>query len=332
MLKQYNHLKQVDKSNHIRKLTISIHNAEPVLDLHCHPYDFNTIEIMQLIQELHRTRKLINIGTYSADHCYFILNELTLIDLVDFLSKYDFDIDETILNHYHTIKSWNQIDIKSKYQPDTNSTDRFSQLIKQEISNAEITQNIIKDRSIRYQYFVDKSEYNGNNLTERIANRSQSKIWIDNKKFSIVDIVESIIELHRAPVLFVFNQYFPEQSLDYLKSIELAAKQYKLTKLGVYFRLSNNQQNYQQFNEYVANNCYNKLLIEDTQIAIIQDGKLPKFMFKTAWNPKTIILLNTGLKQNKTMTYAQDTCDLIIEYSDTSPIQLEKTAKKQLWK
>ena len=330
MLKQYNNLKQLNKSDHIKRLTISTLESEPVLDLHCHSYDLN---IIQLTSILYQNKKLTrSIRTYSADHCYFTLTEVALVELVDFLKGYKFDIDSNVLNYYQIIKSWNQTNIKSKYQIDLTPTNQFYQLITQESSEVEITQNIIKDRSIRYQYFVDKSKYNENNLTEQIANRSQSKIWIDNKKFSIDDIVDSVIKLQRSPTLFVFDQYAPEKSLDYLKKIELAIERYNLTELGVYFRLSNNQENYRQFNEYVANKCYNKLLIEDTQIAVIQDGKLPKFMFKTTWNPMTVILLNTGLKQNKTMTYAQDKCDLIIEYSDTSPIQLEQETKKLLWK
>lgn len=327
MSKQYNNLKQLNKSDHIKRLTISTLESNPVLDLHCHSYDLSMI---QLIQEIYQNKTLTKtIRTYSADHCYFALNEVALVALVDFLTKYKFDIDTNILNHYHTINSWNQIDIKSKYQFDITPNNQFYQLIKQEIPNIEITQNIIKDRSIKYQYFVDKSKYDENNLTEKIANRSQSKIWIDNKQFSIENIINSIVELHRTPILFVFNQYTPEQSLNYLKPIETAIKG---CKLGVYFRLSNAQENYRQFNEYVADKCYNKLLIEDTQIAVIQDGKLPKFIFKTTWLPMAIILLDTGLKQNKTMAYAQDKCDLIIEYSETSPIQLEQAAKKLLWK
>ena len=96
--------------------------------------------------------------------------------------------------------------------------------------------------------------------------------------------------------------------------------------------MPNTQSDYRQFNTYLADKNYNNRLIENTKIAVIQDGKLPKFMFKTTWIPMTIILLDTGLKQNKTMAYAQDKCDLIIEYSETSPIQLEQDTKRLLWK
>ena len=330
MSKQYNNLVQLDKSNHIKRLTISTLDSELVLDLHCHSYDLSMI---QLIQEIYQNKKLTKtVRTYSADHCYFILTEIALVELVDFLSLYGFEIDPIILDHYQTIKSWNQFDVKSKYQIDTIPNNQFFQLINQEIFPNEITQNIIKDRRIRYQYFVDKSKYDENNLTEQIANRSQSKIWIDNKKFSIENIIDSIVELHRTPILFVFNQYTPEQSLEYLKIIESAIEKHEITELGVYFRLPNTQSDYRQFNTYLANKNYNNWLIENTKIAVIQDGKIPKFMFKTTWIPMTIILLDTGLKQNKTMAYAQDKCDLIIEYSETSPIQLEQDTKRLLWK
>ena len=174
MAKQYNNLVQIDKSDHIKRLTISTLESDLVLDLHCHSHDLNMI---QLLQDLYQNKKLTRvIRTYSAVHCYFTLTEIALVELVNFLSPYGFEIDPIISDYYQTIKSWDYYDIKSTYQFDTTPNNQFFQLISQEISPNKITQNIIKDRSIRYQYFVNKFAYNVNTLTEQIANRLQSKI------------------------------------------------------------------------------------------------------------------------------------------------------------
>ena len=71
------------------------------------------------------------------------------------------------------------------------------------------------------------------------------------------------------------------------------------------------------FNTKIKDRQYNYNLSEDTRVAVVQSGKLPKFFLKSSWTPMSVIAFDTkmGLRHGKTSVYA-NCCDLIIEWAE----------------
>jgi hypothetical protein len=164
----------------------------------------------------------------------------------------------------------------------------------------------------------------GENLTEIIANRHDTKIWIDRIEHTLTEIVASLVSLKRLPLLIIFDNDSSENSLENLKILSDALEKNGIfDKIGIYFRLSNDGVG-KQFNQLIAENHYNYNLKEDTQVAAVQSGKIPKFFLKNAWRPMSVICLDTklGYRHGKTAVYS-NRCDLIVEWAN-QPSMLEQ--------
>ena len=87
---------------------------------------------------------------------------------------------------------------------------------------------------------------------------------------------------------------------------------------GIYFRFDQGAEG-DQFNKSVKDLKYNQPLTEVTTVAGIANNKIPKFMVKSGWKPKTVISLIPSFKNNKSSVYFSDV-DLIIYYGDKKPL------------
>lgn len=250
------------------------------------------------------------------------LTEKNLIELVEYVWSINknFTIDPQILEHYQTIKSWRKDQIQKQFSLH-DSCSFYNDLI-EDIGIENINNTvIIRDRSNRYQYFVEKNQL-PTNLTEQIAFRKRNTEWINSEIFSLTQLIDSLITLKRLPILFVFNQHSTNNFLELLQEISSNLIAHEINKIGVYFRLANDQ-THRTFNEFIAQNNYNQLLTSDIDVAMIRNGKLPKFLFKSKWSPKSVVFLEHGIVNNKTTVYANNISDLILVYSKTKPLSLD---------
>ena len=182
-----------------------------------------------------------------------------------------------------------------------------------------IDQNIIHDRSMRYQYFTETQKNHGDSLSEYIANRTRTKIWIDKTQHTLSEVIASLIELKRLPILVVFDSFQPAQSHASLQVLNHALEENGIYEgVGIYFRLPNDDSG-KKFNQLVADQRYNQYLGSDTKIAGVQSGKLPKFFLTNDWKPMAVISIDTSLRHSKTAVYASRS-DLVIAYSDTETL------------
>jgi hypothetical protein len=250
---------------------------------------------------------------YSAD-----LTEKNIVTLVDALTPYNFEIDETIKTHYMTIKSWSETDIQNQFLITNIEHKNFQKAITEDLGlSTTIDQNIINDRSIRYQYRTDAVKNPGETLVEYLANRNKTKVWVDKTQHTPTEIISSLQELHRLPLLVVFDNLVNDKyntNLDAL--IEALDANNIFDKIGIYFRLPNDEIGL-KFNKKIKERQYNYNLMDDTRVAVVQGGKLPKFFLKSAWTPMSVIAFDTkmGLRHGKTSVYA-NCCDLIIEWAE----------------
>jgi hypothetical protein len=252
---------------------------------------------------------------YTAD-----LTEKNIVLLVEALAPYDFTIDEKLQKYYETIKSWSKSEAQKQFLITNIVHPNFQKQITADLGiDTAIDENVIIDRSNRYQYFYEKSEKNPENLTEKIATRKNSKIWINSNEHGLNGVIEALVNLKRFPLLVVFDSYTPKKCLDELTTLSENLKDFGIyDNVGIYFRLDNND-NGREFNQYIANNSYNCQLNSDTKVVGVQSGKIPKFLLKTDWKPMSVISLGAQLRHSKTAVYA-NCCDLIITYSDVEPI------------
>jgi len=259
-------------------------------------------------------------GQWSAN-----LTEQNIVQIYETLAPLGFDIDSTIKNHYETIKSWSKTEVENRFLITNITHTNFQKAITADLGiDTDIDQNIINDRSIRYQYTTEKPRNFGENLTENIANRTGTKIWIDKNQHSLDEVLSSLIELRRMPLLVVFDTIINNKYLENLENLSKSMKKVGIDKnVGIYFRLPNDELG-KKFNSVIADNQYNKHLDEDLIVGVVSSGKIPKFFLKNAWRPMSVIALDTkmGLRHGKTSVYT-NCCDLIIEYAD-EPSLLEK--------
>jgi len=252
---------------------------------------------------------------YIAD-----LTEKNIIRLVDILRPLDFDIDEKIENFYSTIKSWSKNEITGQFLIGNFDHSNFQKQITDDLGiDTPIDNNVIVDRSNRYQYFLETMEKEPENLVEKIAYRKNTKVWINKNDYPLDEIISSLVRLKRFPVLVIFNQNEHKKCLEDLTIFhESLQKNGIIENVGIYFRLPNDEHG-SQFNKAIADHKYNCQLDENTKIVGVQNGKIPKFFLKNPWTPMSVVFLNTYVKQTKTAVYSNK-CDLVITYTEQQPM------------
>jgi len=280
-------------------------------------------QLRKVIQDL--VKILDNALLSGNGKIYVDLTEKNIVTVVDTLEPLKFEIEETVKNHYDTIKSWSKNEVENQFLITNIEHRNFLKAITNDLGiETPIDQNIINDRSMRYQYITENVKNPGENLTEIIANRHDTKIWIDRIEHTLTEIVASLVSLKRLPLLIIFDNDSSENSLENLKILSDALEKNGIfDKIGIYFRLSNDGVG-KQFNQLIAENHYNYNLKEDTQVAAVQSGKIPKFFLKNAWRPMSVICLDTklGYRHGKTAVYS-NRCDLIVEWAN-QPSMLEQ--------
>jgi hypothetical protein len=247
---------------------------------------------------------------YIADY-----TEKNIFLILKTLEEYKFEVDPKIQQYYDTICSWDEKEIKNRFLS-ANLNDNFNKIFSKDIDNTNPL--LLIDRRHRYQY-TDNYVGNCNTLTETIANRPTTKLWVNSRLHPLSNLVQSLIELKRTPILFVFDQTTDFNTIVQFNEISHALTTNNITDdIGVYFRLDNTPDG-KIFNDVIAKRKYNCNLSDSTQVACVRAGKLPKFFLKETWKPMSIISINNTLRQSKTAIYAK-CCDLVITYSATEPL------------
>lgn len=248
------------------------------------------------------------------------LTEANIVILVEEFSQRNFEISDQLQSYYDIIKSWKVEDYVNQYRINTITQSNFQKQISEDLGiDTPLTKTLIADRSRRFQYYIsDQPE--GSSLTEQIAYRDNQKVWVDKAVYSFNDILSSLLELKRLPILLVFNPNESKKIIEEVTSISESLKNHNITdKIGFYFRLPNTDPIGKQYNQIIADNNYNSFLTSDTQVVGIQSTKIPKFFINNEWKPMSVVAIDTLITNNKVAAYAS-CCDLIISYTKQQPI------------
>lgn len=298
-----------------KKLQLSKNeDSEPILSIYF-SYSSNIRKVLQT--NSNKIEGLVQ--THPAKGYTATLTEHNIVFLVELLTPLQFEIDEDIINHFTVIKSWNKKEIEDRFLITNIENQNFHKSITSDLG-VETTLNnvIIKDRSFRYQYTFNNTEEQPVSLAGDIAYRETSRIWVDSAVYSLKQLIASLIELQRIPMLIVFPNWDSDTVYKNMLVLDSALKENNVdSDVGIYFRMDN-QGLGKDFNQLIAINKYNSQLGNETIIVGIQAGKIPKFLLKSKWAPMSVIVLDT-IRNNKSMVYA-NCCDLVISYSNTKPV------------
>lgn len=249
------------------------------------------------------------------------LTEKNIVVLLDSLKSQKFEIDQKIQDFYKIVKKWNLTEECNNLFFGDSLLPSIKIALENEFDHtATNIDNLILDRSLRYQFFVKKPEKISENLEEIIVHRTHSKLWIDSNQYNLENLFATLKNLNRLPALVVFDSWATENCLENLKNLSFSLEKNDLNNnVGIYFRLANEASG-KDFNTMISEKKYNAKLDNSTVIAGVQTGKLPKFFLKDcSWEPKSVIVLGNNLRHSKTAVYS-NRCDLIISYSDKPSI------------
>lgn len=247
------------------------------------------------------------------------LTEKNIYLVLNKLGPLKFDISAEIDDFYRKIKTI----IEDKMEPDELDYKTNSLVYKNLV--ADIGEHnvdnlvLLADRQLRFQYQflgLKTSTF----LIEKIAQRKQSRIWIKESSVALKEIVSTISQLIRFPLLVMVNGHDSVDCLENIKKLQIALDQNNINyKPNVYFRFDNTNDNNIKFNSFVNENQLNNRLAADTKIVVLANNKLPKFVLQSAWYPKCVISFTNNFRTNKTSVWC-DAVDLQIFYNDKQPL------------
>ena len=164
-------------------------------------------------------------------------------------------------------------------------------------------------------------------LTQQIIYRSHKHIFINRKDFVFSQILQSILNLKRFPILFVLGK----NTANYWKNYKNVHEQLyyihqfldrscdKQLSHCVMFRLDNSIAENIDFNQYVKEHNLNGKISQDTtDVVYICGNKLPKPLIVSGWKPQAIVVLDNR-RLNKFVQLFIESSSLTIHYDDIAP-------------
>jgi hypothetical protein len=253
----------------------------------------------------------------SGSLYYADFTEANIVTLLDLLLPYNFEVEPTILDYYNTIRLWDKQDVLDMYDVHKLEHTRLQSLISKDLESN--IPDIIVDRRLRYQYSTNLICESNNELTRYIATREKTKVWVDSISYSLDNVIKSLVELQRLPLLVVFEQSTDFTTITQFNELSQALTNHGITdNIGFHFRLDNTPDG-KMFNDGIGKRQYNSVLNNDTKVAAVLGGKLPKFFLKETWRPMSVLCIKNTLRHSKTAVYANSS-DLIISYTHVEPI------------
>lgn len=169
------------------------------------------------------------------------------------------------------------------------------------------------DRSSRYNLDIDVVPVS-NTLTETIAFRNQSDLCLDPKKYRLDDIVKSLYDLDRFPLLVLIdeqNSYV--ETKEFYESVRylIPAEQQ-----SVLFRAEGKNTENVHINQYIKDNKLNNWVDNSTKIVYIKKSKIPKVLFGSNFTPVASFCKSSNRLTTMVDNYVKFRCDLNIFHDE----------------
>jgi hypothetical protein len=259
-----------------------------------------------------------NLIANGPRHYAVSFSEKNIYTVIDEFKNEGFEIDEKIMNFYHEISEILKNN-KSPFYVFSLENENLKKTIEDDVGPITLDNLLLlHDRKFRYQYTITE-KITEKNLKNSIAQRSSTKTFINSQHYNLEEVLASLKDLHRLPLLIVFDGHDAKIDQKMLNLLSDAMLKNGIdNQTGIYFRFGQGTDG-ESFNKIIKDLKYNQPLTEVTTVAGIANNKIPKFMVKTGWKPKTVISFIPGFKNNKSSVYFSDV-DLIIYYGDKKPL------------
>jgi len=314
-------LRSIDRSRTIKLVTKEDKNLLAIR----FPFAKNMIKYIEILNSIHKNK-----GYDKTNKTHYVdATEKNIYKIVGNFQKANFEIEETLKEQYGKLLEMKQN--KNNYVPGIYGLElknlhnkafdyAISSIGQPSIENLAL----YKDRQdiLGINYFdEDDLELSVNQLqplTKNIINRSNQNILVKNTKYSMNHVVESILELHRFPLLVVVPD--DDSSLECVQNVYECFKGIIPTESStLLFRKDNKNPIDKHFNDYVKEKNLNNSLAIDSKIVYISYNKIPKPLIVSDWKPSTVLMYGSKRQNMKLNLYINE-CDLIIHYdSDSSP-------------
>ena len=294
-------------------------------------FPFNKKTIAQLDTVASKYRQFYRHERGSNEH-KFKLYEPVINEIVELLKTKKFTIEPRVLEINDEIES-----IKTKRNETiphvtaegfVNVDPRIKDIAEKEIGPFS-RENRIKywDRSFRYGYEKDQSGFwAASPLTENIANRTTIKQYVNPSAYQLSDIVATLKELDRLPLLISLSR---NKELEEIKTLITAFDFVDAREQILLDRIEDqNNENY-GINRYIKEKNLNTWLDKNIKIVYIFKNSLPKLLLKGEWRPITHLSLNGERETTATANYIEQHCDLNI-YHDGQPSYWNGNLQRQL--
>ena len=311
-------LRQIDRRKYIKVASLEGHTV-PYIKVR---FPFSKKLILKIQEELYSITKD---GGYhhekgSHEH-YFEANEINIYHVVNAFKDSNFVIDEEILSYYEKLKDFENN--KGDYVPGVynyklkNLSDNAIDYIISSIG--EPTQeNIVQYRDrkelLGLKHFDDDEikeiSKNYTVLTNKLIFRDKVDVFVNKNKYTMSQVIESLIELDRFPLLVILDDNNINDSLHEVAKEFLHVMPAELQ--SVVFRLDNTTEKNIEFNQYVKRYNLNSPVDTNTKIVYnYYNNKLPKPLFKTGWRPITVLQMRSQMLKNNNVD-----ADLRIHFDD----------------
>ncbi len=266
---------------------------------------------------------------YEKHQHFFPFEEKYVMRLVTIAKRFEkkFVIDQLIIDIYNKLLEFDAN--KQNYIPGiynykianlpTKGLEHCVNSIKEEPSQT----NLWKYYDRRFLYGLEYIDENSvlesfkhcSELTAKVTQRSQSVICINKLKWSLDQVLASIHELDRYPLLIVIDH---KQAQDQLFELHRRFTNFiPSEEMSVMFRLPSPKGN--EFNHFIRENHLNNIVDNKTKIVYINSNKVPKPLIKTQWRPVCAFTLGSKRNYTKVDGFISGT-DLYMQYdTDITP-------------
>jgi hypothetical protein len=282
----------------------------------------------KLITAIERMNKFLGEGLYDKVEKihYFKFNENTCYEIINtFNENNNFEVEDQLLEYYEKLLEMKKN--QDKYVPGIYSF-KLKNLHEKSFNFA--ISSIGEPNIDNLCNYYDKKDQFGlehfdqeelqqslkslTPLAQKVVNRSQASIFVNNKEHTVNNLAEVVLELYRFPLVIVLHE---DTCYDHLTQFNKAFQNIiPSERMSVMFRLDNTSEG-KPFNEYIKQHNLNNVVDKDTKIVYISSNKIPKPLLKSEWFPSAAITTFAGKAYGdaKTSTYIGE-LDLIIHYDN----------------
>lgn len=284
-------------------------------------------KIIDRIEELRR----ISLSDHSyANHIHtFPFNERYVYELVNIAKRFDtkFDIDQDVLEIYAKLEEF--ANTRENYIPGIynnqikNIPDTAIKLLKDDCGDIEENIALYYDRRHLFGLYhfdntqVDNALFDLGPLTQNIVRRQQPNVFVNDKKYNVHNLVQTITELKRYPMIVILRSKDCASTLP--NFFEAVNGVIPAEDQCVLFRLENSDAESKDFNQYIKDKKLNNSVAKNTKVVYINSNKVPKPLVVSGFKPKMCLTFSQFSPTEKSKNFVEN-LDLLIHYYDEQSI------------